>query len=362
MTFEEARAEFPVLDRLAYLNTGTFGPLSRRAAEAIAEWTRRALEEGRSGRALFEEVIGLREELRAAVGRVIGAPAEALALTTSTTEGCNVVVAGLGIGRGDEVVTTDAEHPGLLGPLRLSGATVRYAEVCHAPAAEALARIEAELTPRTRLVALSHVLWTNGHVMPLEALAGRGVPVLVDGAQGAGAIPVDVAALGCDFYTVSGQKWLCGPDTTGALYVRPDRVEELAMRTASYISWADVHEYAPRPDAGRFESVWLSPGSVAGLRASVSLAEEIGEDRFARARAMTERCRELVGERADVVTEPEQGTLVSFRPRGTEAAEVVERLAERGVVVRDLPGLGWVRASCGWWTNEEDLASLAEAL
>lgn len=362
MSLERLRAEFPVLARVAYLNTGTFGPLPQRTADAQTAWIERALAEGRAGREFFEEVMGLRDELRARLGALVGASAEAVALTTSTTEGCNIVVAGLRLGREDEVVTTDSEHPGLLGPLRTAGARVRVARVSQAPGADALEVIEREITPATRLVAVSHVLWTTGHVLPLEELAGREFRLLVDGAQSAGAIPVDVGALGVDYLTISGQKWLCGPDTTGGLYVRPDRRGELAMSTASYMSWADVGELEPWPGARRHESVWLPPGSVAGLLASLALADEAGEERFAAARAAAERCRELVGERADVVTDPGHATLVSWRPRGAEPAAVVERLAERGVVVRDLPGLGWVRASCGWWTDEEDLSRLAEAL
>ena len=184
--------------------------------------------------------------------------------------------------------------------------------------------------------------------------------MLVDGAQSAGAIPVDVAVLGCDFFTVSGQKWLCGPDATGGLYVRPDRTEDLAMTFPSYFSWASF-DYVPFPDARRFEASWTPPPSVAGLLAALELAEEAGDERFARARQMAERCRELVGTHVEVVTEPGQATLVSFRP-SSPTEEVVQRLAERGVVVRDLPGTGLVRASCGWWTSEEDLERLGEGL
>lgn len=359
---ERLRAEFPVLAHAAYLNAGTFGPLPRRTVEAQERWLRRGLEEGRAGHAFFVEVLGLRDDLRARLGALVGAPPEAMALTTSTTEGCNIVLAGLGLGPEDEIVTTDSEHPGLLGPLRTSGARVRVARVSEVPADGALELIEREITPTTRLVALSHVLWTTGHVIPVERLAGRGFRLLVDGAQSAGAIPVDVNSLGVDFYTVSGQKWLCGPDTTGALYVRPDERGGLAMRTASYLSWEDVNELEPWPGARRHESVWLPPGSVAGLLASLDLADEAGEERFAAARATAERCRELVAGRADLVTEPGQATLVSFRPRGAEPAEVVERCAECAVVVRELPGTGMVRASCGWWTNEDDLRRLVEAL
>lgn len=360
MNLAEIRAELPVLDRVAYLNAGTFGPLPRAAAATLELWTRRALEEGRSGHAFFEDVLDLRVRLREALAAAIGGEVAGMALTTSTTEGCNTVVAGLRLGPGDEVVTTDSEHPGLLGALRVAGVEVKYAAVSEAAAADVIAVIEREITPATRLIALSHVLWTTGQVIPVEHLAGHGIPVLVDGAQSVGAIPVDVGALGCDFYTVSGQKWLCGPDATGALYVRPDRVDTLAQTYPSYFSWT-LPDYEPHPDARRFESSWTAPGSMAGLLESLAFARSAGEERFAAGQAMADRCRELLADRAEVVTEPAQATLVSFVPR-TPADEVVAKLAERGVVVRDLPGLGWVRASCGFWTSEEDLQRLAAGL
>jgi L-cysteine/cystine lyase len=353
------RRELPVCERLAYLNAGTMGPLPRRAGRAVETWTRRLVEEGRSSKALFEELLALRDELRAALARFLNVSPESIALTTATTDGCNIVLTGLGLGPGDEVVTTDSEHPGLFGGLVASGATIRVAAVRDRPAADALAALEAELTERTRLIALSHVSWLTGAVLPIRELVGRGIPVLVDGAQAAGAIPVDVGELGCDFYTVSAQKWLLGPEATGALYVRADRVEELRMTFPSYMSWKHP-EYVPREGAARFDPGWLPAGSVAGLLESLAFAEEAGEGRFAHAQEATERCRELVAEHAEVVTEPGQATLVSFRADEPEA--LAARLAGQGVVVRDLPGTGCVRASCGFWTSEEDLERLAAGL
>jgi len=107
----------------------------------------------------------------------------------------------------------------------------------------------------------------------------------------------------------------------------------------------------------RFEGSWTPPASVAGLLASLAFAAEAGEERFVHAREAAERCRVLLLEQgAEVVTEPGQATLASWRaddPEGT-----VDRLAEQGVVVRDLPGTGLVRASCGYWTSEDDLERL----
>ncbi len=350
-----------MLERIAYLNTGTFGPLPRRTADTLAAWHRRMLEDGRSGHALFTEWLGLRGELRDAISRLIGAASDCVALTTSTTEACDIVVAGLRLVPGDEVVTTDVEHPGLLGALRAWELDVRVARVRDRPAADALAAFEEVITPKTRLIAVSHVAWTTGAVVPVRELARSGPPVLVDGAQSAGAIEIDVEALGCHFYTVSGQKWLLGPEATGALYVRRDRIDDLKMTFPSYASWKDVATLEPWPDARRYESVFIPAGSTAGLLESIAFAEELGPERFERARAAAERCRELLEERVEVVTEPGQATLVSFKPNDA-ADTVVKRLDEQGVVVRDMPGLGWVRASCGFWTSDDDLERLVAGL
>jgi L-cysteine/cystine lyase len=339
------------------LNAGTVGPLPRRTGEAVARWARRLVEEGRSSKALFDELLALRDALRGELGRVLNAPAGSIALTTATTEGCNIVLTGLGIGLGDEVVTTDSEHPGLFGGLVASGATLRIAEIRRRPAGDALAALESQLTERTRLVALSHVSWLTGAVLPIRELAGRGYPVLVDGAQAAGAIPVDVQELGCDFYTVSAQKWLLGPEATGALFVHPERVEELRLTFPSYLSW-QFPDYVPRPGAERFDPGWIPAGSLAGLVESLAFASEIGPHRFERAREASARCRELLSERVEVVTEPGQATLVTWR--ADDPKHVAEKLSERGVVVRDLPGTDWVRASCGFWTSDDDLERLVQ--
>jgi L-cysteine/cystine lyase len=357
------RAELPVLERYAYLNAGTNGPLPRRTGEAMLRALERDLTEGRSSKPYFDDMLARREEIRGALGRLLHAQPESIALASSTTEACNVVITGLGIGPGDEVVTTDSEHPGLFGGLVASGADLRIVPLRDRPAAETLAALDAAITERTRLIALSHVSWLTGAVFPVRELAGRKAPLLLDGAQSAGAIPVDVEELRCDFYTVSAQKWLLGPDVTGALYVRPDRVEDLRMTFPSYGAWDwDAEEaYTPRAGAARFDPGWVPQASAVGLLASLDFAEEVGAERFDRARTMAERCRTLLSERFEVLTEPDQATLVSWKARG-DSEEAVSRLAEAGVIVRDVPRLGWLRASCGFWTSDEDLERLLAAL
>jgi L-cysteine/cystine lyase len=354
LTYEEGRALFPVLERFAYLNTGTLGPLSRPTLAAIEERTHYDQEQGRGGRAWFDSVLALRAGVRERLAALIGATSDRLALTSATTDGCNIVVAGLGLGPADEVVTTDAEHPGLLLPLNVSGVRVRVAEVAAKPTAEALDRITACIGPRTRLLALSHVLWTTGQVMPVHELKREtGLPVLVDGAQSVGAIPIEVGEL--DFYTVSAQKWLCGPEPLGALYVRDP--EALRIAFPSYFAQTSIEpdgSFVPKDGAARFDSGWLATQLLAGLDAALDVAPDWS---FERAAAIADRCRDALSAKYEVVGDPPLGTLVSFVPPG-EPAETAARLYDRGVIARDLPGTGWVRASCGWWTNEDDIDRL----
>jgi L-cysteine/cystine lyase len=351
MTFAEARALFPVLERIAYLNTGTFGPLAVPVAEALTAGIARDLAEGRTGREYFEETLSLREELRKAFGGLVGVEPGQVALTSATTESCAIVVRGLRFEPRDEIVTTTDEHFGLLGPLGASPARV----VVVPPDPDL---ILAAVTPQTKLIATSQVLWTTGAVLPLGELRERsGVPVLADGAQSVGAIPVSAA--GVDFLTISGQKWLCGPDSTGALVVRdPDG---LRVTSPGYFAQSR-HEpdgtFTAHEDARRFEPGWWPQGTIRGMLAALALRPDWW---FERASEAASRCRELLSARAEVVTREPSATLVSFRPNG-DADALVARLRERGVDVRAIPGRQLVRVSCGWWTSNGDVDRLMDAL
>jgi len=342
-----------VLERLAYLQAGSAGPLARGTIEAMHLEEERNLRDGRAGMPYFERVLALRDELRREIGQLVGVEPALVALTASTTDGCNIVLAGLDLGPDDEIVTTTDEHFGLIGPLHASGAKV----VVVPPDAE---QIVSAVTPRTRLLALSHVLWTTGHVLPVHDLKARtGLPILVDGAQSVGAIPVD--ARGLDFYTISGQKWLCGPEATGALVVAEP--ERLRVARPSYFAQQEHQpdgSFVPKPGAGRFDPGWIPTAPLCGLRAALQAQPEW---RFTRAEEMAERCRAALQDvGVDVVVPDDRATLVSWRVSGEESATLVARLAQADVIVRDLPGRGLARASVGWWTSDEDLERLVSAL
>ncbi len=350
------RSEFPVLERVAYLNAGTDGPVPRRGHDAAAERLRLELDQGRSGAAYFDELKGLATRMRERLAGFLGADAGDVALTRSTTDGVSTALAAMrDLGRGDEVLTSDEEHPGLLAPLEVARRRLGF-EVRQAPFDELAGAVGAA----TKLVACSHVSWVGGRLADVAAIRAAGARVLLDGAQGLGAVPVDVRALDCDFYAASGQKWLCGPDGSGCLYVKREVADALDPPWPSYMSLSEparasellVHEGARRFDMG------VAPGpATSWALASADLLAEHGLDAIAaHAADQAQRLADGLAERGRDVEPRGRTTLVSWRSHDAEAD--VARMADAGVVVRHLPGRGLVRASVGAWTNDEDLERL----
>src|SRR3954462_1331858 len=353
----ELRAAFPVLDRLAYLNAGTCGPVPRVAVEAACAELDSVAREGRYG-PHFQRLHDVHDRQRAAYAARVGAAAEDVALTTSTSEGMGRVLAGLELGRGDEILSSDEEHPGLYGPLAAArerfGVRVRALPLADLPDA---------IGPETKLVACSHVGWVSGSVAP-AALAGVDVPVLLDGAQGAGAVAVDVEALGCDFYAAAGQKWLCGPIGTGLLYVAPAWRERLRPVGPTYLNLADPAaelDAVPHTDARAHDASAISAEAGAFAVASHDALAAFGWDRVVRrARELVASLADRLRERGHQVAPRGETTLVAWHDDDAEATR--DRLAAEGVVVRNLPGRSLMRASVGAWNDEGDLERLLAAL
>jgi selenocysteine lyase/cysteine desulfurase len=349
------RAQFPVLDRLIYLNAGTEGPVPGAAVDAVRRRIEAEATDGRCGRRYHDQLLDMATRLRAGYARLLGCQPSDVALTGSTTDGVNTVLGGLSFSPGDEILTSDEEHPGLLAPLGLArrrhGVTVRV--VPFADIAEAVSE-------KTRLIACSHVSWVGGRVLDTAAIRATGVSLLLDGAQSVGAVPVDVDELGCDFYAGSGQKWLCGPEGSGCLYVRPERLDDLVIPWPGYGSLADAMralELLPADGAARFDH-----GYPVGIRSAHALAAlEVFEQAewswvHRRAATLAELLAQRLADRGLTVWPRGSSTLVSFDVEDAQAT--VERLAGEGVIVRSIPSHGVVRAAVGAWSSEQDIECL----
>lgn len=348
------REEFPVFQTAAFLNAGSDGPVPARAVEAVRDEVERQAADGRHA-AYFARGKELRHEQRAEYARLLGCAADELALTTCTTEGIATVVAGFG--RGDQIVTSDEEHPGVYGPL--AQARARGAEIV----VTEFDRLADAVDVSTTAVVCSHVSWVTGALAPAE-LASVGAPVIYDGAQGVGAVPVDVKVLGCAAYAGSGQKWLCGPDGSGMLYVAPEfreRVVPLAPAYSNLTEPAAGLEAELWPDARAWDAPVLAGESSRFALASLEVLGEAGWDAVytggvelaARLASMLETAGLTVLPRGDT-------TLVAWECADASAA--TERAREAGVLIRELPGRGLLRASVGAWNDESDLERLLTIL
>ena len=350
------RSQFPVLERTSYLNAGTEGPLPQAAADAVRERIEFEVTNGRCGRPYFDSLMELAARLRAGYAKVLGCDSEEVALTGSTTDGVNTVVAGLDLRAGDEVITSDEEHPGLLAPLgrlrRERGIEVRVVPFAEVPGA---------VSSKTRLVAVSHVSWVSGRVADHVALTQTGVPFLLDAAQSIGAVPANVRELGCAFYAGSGQKWLCGPEGSGTLYVHPDHLEDLSVPWPGYGSLADAHDALNSPPAEtvkRFDHGFPPGMRSAWALASLAVFESAGwEWVYGRAANLAASLASQLAEGGLEVWPRGRSTLVGWEAEDADAE--VARLAEAGFVVRSIPSHGLVRASVGAWSSEEEIGALA---
>jgi selenocysteine lyase/cysteine desulfurase len=354
---EELRAQFPVLERVAYLNAGTNGPIPRVAVEAVERDLREQLERGRCGSEWFERQLERIDELRGRIAGLVGAEQADVAITGSTTDGVNAALHALDLSPGDDVLTSDEEHPGVLGPLATArdtrGVNVRVVPFDELPDA---------VRPGTRLVVTSHVSWASGRVVDMAPLAASDAIVVLDGAQGLGAVPVDVRALGCDFYAASGQKWLCGPNGLGYLYANPELVPDLPAPWSGYHAMEDPKralDPALKPDARRLSTSFPASHHVEWAHASLDVLEAPGIDRVhERGIGGAERLTGLLRERGVAVSERGRSTLVSFEVPDPEG--FAGRAAAEQIVIRSIPNSPYVRASVGGWTSDGELERLAD--
>jgi L-cysteine/cystine lyase len=376
----EIREAMPSVTRHVYLNTGTYGPLPRVAVEAMRATIDEELAEGRIVPDRYLHAAALKQQTREEVAHLLGCSARNVALTRHTTDGMNLAVMGINWQAGDEIVTTDMEHPGGQGPVfnvtRRYGVVVRTARLGNGSGDVAHA-IERLFTRRTRMVVLSHLTWNTGAVLPIGevvALAHRaGVLVAVDAAQSAGSIPVDVTALGVDVYAIPGQKWLCGPEGTGAVYVSDEAMDVLNLTFVGYASLSmgglelTGGYLLPKPTAERFEVGGVNLPAIAGQLASLTwIRQSVGYEwvyrRIAELGQYAWQALSALPGVTVLTPRDRMAGLVSFTVEGFEPPALVQMLWERKIIVRSIPHPPCVRLSAGFYNTEEDIDRLVEAI
>ena len=375
----------PALANKVYFNYGGQGPLPTPSLEAIQASWRTIQELGPFTGSVWPYVEGTVSSLRQRLARWCGMPPERLAFTENVTSGCVLPLWGLPWQAGDELLIGDAEHPGVVAACRelaqrqnLALASLAVAEArsgSGAAQAAVLESLERSLTPRTRLVVLSHLLWNTGQLMPIAAVAARLAQhpnqpwLLVDGAQSLGSVPVAEAAAAADIYACTGHKWCCGPEGLGVVALSERLLEQARPTLIGWRTLADESAGAGafHRDGRRFEVATSCTPLFAGLSSSLALLEAEGTDqeRLALIRQHSATLWEGLGRIAKVhplLDEPPPAGLVSFTVEGQDPTSLVQRLGERGIWLRNLPDPACLRACTHITTTPSDLEALLKAL
>jgi len=377
------RKHFPVTQNgVVYMNTGFSGPPTTMVLDAVNAVMREEAEWGPTTPPVMAAGRERRQAGRAAFAAMMNATPEEVVLTDNTTRGINMVLNGLPWKAGDELITTSLEHgSGLVPPYQLRerlGIAVKIAELDPMDSQEALlAKFEQAITNKTKLILLSHVMYSSGLLVPLAEITRmahrHNVKVLVDGAQTMGQLPLDMRAWEADYYAVPGHKWMLGPWGMGALFVRRDLLHnltpvEVAGKAAEHYD-AFGHYEAKKDSAEKFELTTSSGPLLAGAMAAIDLLQSVGMVNVqARWTTLTERLRQGIDATPGaVVTSPPAGPtacgLVTFAVAGWENPALVAQLWERyKIVIRAVNYPAGVRAAVDFFNTEDEIDYLVDAV
>jgi L-cysteine/cystine lyase len=308
--------------------------------------------------------------------------AKTIALTENVTYGCNIVLWGIEWEAGDEILLTDAEHPGIIGIVKeISRRFGVKIKTC--PIIDTLNQgnpsevIKNHLTLKTRLVVISHILWNTGQVLPLSEIANichsnpaqKTTQLLVDGAQTAGSLPLDLISSNVDYYACTGHKWLCGASGLGFLYIRDDLLTSLHP---TYIGWRGLNCYQEDlpfyPDGRRYEVATSAYPLIAGLQTAIAVHQQWGNvtQRYQRICQLSaylwQNLQNIDGVKSLKNTPPQSGLVSFYPPESKNPQKIVQNLQKTGFYLRTLANPLCIRACVHYFTLEEEIDSLIKAI
>ena len=382
MDVQSIRLQIPVCQRMTYVNTGMSGPSPTPVVEAIKQRLDHELFEGAASPEVRAEGLEIRDQARQAVARLLNASTEEICLTKNTTEGLNHVMNGIIWRDGDEIVTCSLEHGSVLVPSHFQG--LRHAVNVKVltlepdePKDSILEKIQAALTERTRLVFLSHIEYSSGLRMPVKEIRRmtkeREIMLLLDGAQTAGHIVLDMKELDCEFYSIPGQKWLLGPEGVGALYIRRDMISQVQPTQVAGRATVSNHDpYGIETVDDSMDKFLLTSTSAAlqaGMLEAINFVQGVGlDDIESRVSDLAASLKQGLAEiRGVSVVSPmdreSSSGLVSFAVDGLEPTEAVSRLWDRNrIVCRQVTFPACVRVSMHFFNNEEEVNQIVDSV
>jgi cysteine desulfurase / selenocysteine lyase len=362
------REQFPVTERMVYLNHAAVAPLSRRAAEAM-QWL--ASDCLYYGSCHYDQWLKVYQGIRQLTARLIGAEPGEIAIAKNTSEGIATIANGFALGKGDRVVCFVEEFPANYFPwkvLERGGVVLDWLSI-YDPLEKILQAIRG-----AKLLAISYVNYLSGYRVDLESIGAacraERCFFFVDAIQGLGAFPLDVKKCKVDALAADAHKWMLGPEGCAVLYVRQEVQDAVFPREFGWTNVAHFADYASRDmtlrgDAGRYECGTLNTIGCYGLHAALELLLEVGvEGITAAVQRLGDQIADGVvrkGYRLAVERTPQTGAgIVSFRKDGVDSRMVVAKLKEDGILAA--PRQGWVRTSPHFYITEEEIARMIDSL
>lgn len=376
----EYRQNFPALANKSYFNYGGQGTLPQVALDALINSYENMEKLGPFSGAVNNFINEEERLIKNLIAQELQATPETITLTENVTVGCNIALWGIDWKPGDQLIISDAEHQGVIGAVQELQRRYQI-EIIVCPLIPTLnkgdpVRVIAEtLTPRTRLLVISHILWNTGQILPLGEIVKvcheKQVKVLVDAAQSVGVLPLNMLELGVDFYAFTGHKWWCGPAGLGGLYVSKEAQETLYP---TFIGWRGVvknqlgYPTGLINDGRRYEVGTSAYPLYAGLRKAIELHHLWGNGReryqqiVEKSQLLWELLSKIDGIECLKKTPPESG-LISFKlTKGKSPRELVVNLEKQGIILRTILNPDCVRACVHYFTEEREIAELVSSI
>lgn len=380
---KQHRQQFEGLKDKFYFNFGGQGVLPQCALNKIIDTYKFIDEVGPFGLKINSWVQENILLTKSAIALELGTTPETITLTENVTSACNIALWGIDWQEGDEILLTDAEHPGVIAIVKEIARRFRV-KIFTCPMIDTLNQgnplqvIEDYLTPYTRLVLISHVLWNTGQVLPLREIVSlchnyphsrRLIQVLIDGAQSAGCLPLNLVDSGVDFYGCTGHKWFCGSGGVGFLYVRSNL--DIPLHP-TFIGWRGLNygdaDLNFNSDGSRYEVATSAYPLFSALQSAIALHQQWGtkEERYQRIVQLSSYLWSELGKIEGIEclkkTAPESG-LVSFYPKeGQDPQKVVKKLENNRFFLRTLAHPYCIRACVHYFTLETEIEALIKEL
>ncbi len=373
------RSQFPALSNKIYFNYGGQGTMPQGAMDAISQSQAHIQSIGPFGSEAYSWIAPQIQASREAIASTLNVPSNTITLTGNVTIGCNIAMWGIDWHAGDHLLLSDCEHPGVIATAQEIARRFGV-EVTTCPLmatlneGDPISIIAENIRPKTRLVVLSHVLWNTGQVLPIDKIVevcrSNNSLLLIDAAQSVGVIPLDLTALGVDFYAFTGHKWLCGPAGVGGLYVRPETRENLHptfIGLSGVITNSEAQPTGWQPDGRRYEVSTLPTSLYVGLKQAITIHEQWGtaQERYEQicqnSNYLWQKLSSLANVKCLKNSPPESG-LVSFQVTNQPSFKLVQSLESENILTRTIANPNCIRVSVHYLTLESEIDQLIAAI